>query len=166
MTKEPLPGRGKERQLTTVERRIEAPVEQVFGTLADPWLIPVWVVGATHIRNVDAEWPAPHSRIHHQVGAWPLSISDSTAVVRYEEPSVLVLQGRAWPIGEVRIELTVQPDGAGSLVRMGEAPTYGTARILDNPLQRKLLAARNRESLARLAAVAENRRPVPAMPQR
>lgn len=157
MGKEPRPGRGKERPLTTVQRRIAAPPEKVFKTLCDPWLIPVWVVGATHIRDVDDDWPAPRSRMHHQVGPWPFSISDSTAVVRYEPPECLVLQGRAWPLGEVRIELRVTPERDGSLVEMGEAPTHGTARLVDNPVQRWVLAARNRESLARLAAIAENR---------
>jgi uncharacterized protein YndB with AHSA1/START domain len=137
---------------------MDAPPEQVFEVMSDAWLIPVWVVGATHIRSVDESWPEPDSRMHHQVGPWPVSISDSTAVVRCEPPDCLVLQGRAWPIGEVRIELRVEADGATSLVTMGEAPTHGTARLLDNPVQRWLLAARNRESLARLAAIVENRR--------
>jgi hypothetical protein len=56
------------------------------------------------------------------------------------------------------MEFTVEADGATSLVSMGEAPTHGAARLLDNPLQRRLLGARNRESLARLAAIVENRR--------
>jgi hypothetical protein len=70
----------------------------------------------------------------------------------------LVLQGRAFPFGEVYIELVVEPDGAGSVVHMGEAPSYGPARVLDNPLQRWLLAVRNKESLARLRDVVEHRR--------
>jgi hypothetical protein len=43
---------------------------------------------------------------------------------------------------------------------MAEAPSYGTARVLDNPVQRWLLAARNRESRSRLAAIVENRQAV------
>lgn len=140
--------------------RIDAPPDRVFESLSDPWLLPVWVVGATHIRDVDDNWPDAGSMVHHQVGAWPLTISDVTAVVECEAPSRLVLQGRAWPFGEVYIELLVEDDGGGSLVRMREAPSYGAARVVDNPLQRWLLAARNRESLARLRAVVENRRQV------
>jgi hypothetical protein len=146
--------------MTVVERMIAADPERVFSVLTDPWMLPVWVVGATHIRDVDEGWPHPPARVHHQVGAWPFAISDATAVVECEAPRRFVLQGRAWPMGEVRIELEVEPAGDGSCVRMAEAPSYGPARVLDNPLQRRLLAARNRESLNRLADVVENRRAV------
>jgi hypothetical protein len=132
----------------------------VFESITDAWLLPVWVVGATHIRDVDANWPEPGSMVHHQVGAWPLAISDVTAVVECDPPERLVLQGRAWPFGEVYIQLTVAPDGAGSRVTMGEAPSYGAARLLDNPLQRWVLGRRNLECLYRLRAVVENRRVV------
>lgn len=157
---EPDVNRTPKRPMTTVERVIAGEPERVFEVLTDAWLMPVWVVGATHIRDVDAGWPAPPARMHHQVGPWPLSLSDSTAVVECERPRRFVLQGRAWPLGEVRIELTVEPHPDGSRVTMAEAPSHGAARMLDNPVQRKLLAARNRESLARLAAVVENRRAV------
>jgi uncharacterized protein YndB with AHSA1/START domain len=157
MTKEPKPGRGKDRPMTTVTRHVAAAPDRVFDLLSDAWLLPVWVVGATHIRSVDETWPQPGSSTHHQVGPWPFSISDATEVVRIDPSRELVLQGRAYPAGEVRIELSVEPDGDGCLVRMAEAPTHGPARALDNPLQRRLLAARNRESLARLADLAENR---------
>lgn len=155
---EPKVGREPKRPMTAVERVIGAEPQRVFEVLSDGWLFPVWVVGATHIRDVDASWPQPRSRIHHQVGPWPIAISDSTAVVEHEPPHRFVLQGRAWPLGEVRIELTVEPHEGGSLVRLAEAPSYGTARVLDNRLQRWLLAARNRESLARLADIVEHRR--------
>ena len=69
-----------------------------------------------------------------------------------------MLQGRAFPFGEVYIELLVRAEGDGSLVTMGEAPSYGAARVVDNPLQRWLLGRRNKESLDRLRDVVENRR--------
>ena len=87
-------------------------------------------------------------------------MTDVTAVVECVEPERLILQGRAYPFGEAYIQLLVEPDGDGSLVRMGEAPSYGPARVIDNPVQRWLLAARNRESLARLQSIVENRREV------
>lgn len=159
MTTEPELGRGRDRPKTTVSRHVAASAERVFDAMTDAWLLPVWVVGATHIRTVDANWPARGSRVHHQVGAWPFSISDSTAVAECDPPRKLALQGRAYPFGEARIELTVEPDGAdGATVTMAEAPSHGPARLLDNPLMRMVLAARNRECLNRLAAVVENRR--------
>jgi uncharacterized protein YndB with AHSA1/START domain len=149
--------RGPDRPMTAVERRIDATPEQVFDVVTDGWLLPLWVVGATHIRQVDDAWPQPDSCVHHQVGAWPLLISDTTAVVECDPPRRLVLQARAWPVGEARVELRVEPCDGGALVRMAEAPTHGMAKWFDSPVQRRLLVARNRESLARLAAVAENR---------
>jgi uncharacterized protein YndB with AHSA1/START domain len=160
MSHPPKLGRGKDRPRTEIRQRIDAPPDRVFGVLSDAWLLPVWVVGATHIRDVDDTWPKPGSMVHHQVGAWPLAISDVTAVVECSPPTRLVLQGRAWPFGEVYIELTVTPDGDGSVVTIGEAPSYGAARVADNPLQRWLLAQRNRESLQRLRSLVENRREV------
>jgi uncharacterized protein YndB with AHSA1/START domain len=158
MNHDPKLGRGQERRKTEVERAVAAPPERVFSVLKDPWLLPVWVVGATHIRDVDDEWPAPGSQVYHQVGAWPFALSDKTAVVECDDPRRLVLQGRAFPLGEVYIELTVQPEGDGSVIRMAEAPSYGPARLFDNRAQRWLLAARNRESLDRLCSIIENRR--------
>lgn len=140
---------------------MDAAPEDVFATLADPWMLPVWVVGATHIRGVDDDWPAPGSQVHHQVGAWPIAISDVTEVVESDPPRRLVLQARGYPLGEARIVLTVEADGTGSVVCMTEAANRGVARRFDNPLQRRFLSARNRESLDRLAAIAETRRPTP-----
>jgi uncharacterized protein YndB with AHSA1/START domain len=142
---------------TSVRQHIDAPPDHVFETIADPWRLPLWVVGAVHIRAVDEGWPAEGTRIHHQVGAWPVTVSDSTVVVEIDPPKRLVLQGRAWPFGEARIELLVEPDGRGTLVEMREAPTHGPPRVLDNRLFRRLLAVRNRECLLRLAVLAEER---------
>lgn len=143
--------------MTTVEKRIAAAPDEVFDVLADGWLFPVWVVGATHMREVDAGWPSPGTRLHHQVGPWPLSISDTTQVLEGDPPRRLVLQARGYPFGQVRIVLTVEPDPGGSLVRMAEAPTHGLVKYLDNPLLRALLTWRNRECLNRLADIAEHR---------
>src|SRR4051794_41928963 len=104
-----------------------APPDQVFQALSDPWLLPVWVVGATHIRDADANWPAPGSKVHHQVGAWPIALSDVTAVVECVEPERLVLQGRGHPLGEGHIPFVVGPPGGGAPVRVGEGPRYGPA---------------------------------------
>ena len=92
------------------------------------------------------------------MGGWPVTVSDSTQVIELDPPKRLVLQGRAWPFGEARIELIVEPDGDGALVRMREAPTHGPPAVFDNRLFRRILAVRNRECLQRLAVLAEERR--------
>jgi hypothetical protein len=160
VTKQPDPGRTPDRPMSVVERVMAGDPDRVWAVLSDGWLYPVWVVGATHMRDVDAGWPHEGARLHHQVGAWPVLLADTTQVVQSEQSNRLVLQARAWPVGEARIDITIESHPDGALVRMAEAPTHGRARWLDNPLLRKLLVARNNESLERLAAIVENRQVV------
>ena len=144
-------------QMTTVRRTIAAPPGQVFDQLADGWIYSAWVVGASHIRDVDSDWPAVGTCIHHRVGPWPFSVDDVTEVVEVESGSSMVLHARAWPVGEARVELRIEPEGSGSVVTMSEAPTSGAGSWIDNPLQRFILRRRNIESLARLSGLAERR---------
>jgi uncharacterized protein YndB with AHSA1/START domain len=143
--------------LTTVCREIAVHPDRVFDQLADGWIFSAWVVGASHIRDVDPEWPAVGARLHHRVGPWPVSIDDTTQVLEVVPGSRLVLQARAWPFGEARVELTIEAAAFGSTVIMAEAPTHGAGRVFDNPLQRVVLRRRNMESLTRLACLAEKR---------
>src|SRR4051794_16275376 len=99
---------------TTVSRHIDATPGRTFEVMSDPWLYPLWVVGAVHIRAVDPTWPQPGAELHHQVGAWPVTIKDSTAVVDYDPPTRIVLRGRAWPLGEAHIELCVSAVNGGT----------------------------------------------------
>ena len=39
-------------------RVVAATPDQVWRVLADGWLYPLWVVGATRMRDVDEHWPA------------------------------------------------------------------------------------------------------------
>jgi len=73
------------------------------------------------------------------------------------------MQAHAWPVGEARIEVLVEPTAEGSMVTMTEWPVRGIGRWVRNPLQDLVLRRRNRESLARLASIAE-KRPVPPAP--
>lgn len=50
---------------------INASTDDVWSVLSDGWLYPLWVVGASRMRDVDEDWPAVGSRIHHSVGVWP-----------------------------------------------------------------------------------------------
>lgn len=133
-----------------------APPEGVWAVLADGWLYGAWVVGAAHIRQVETAWPGVGSRIHHKAGPWPLSIQDSTSVLVSEPASELVLQARGWPLGEARVRLVLEPDGAGGcVVTMEETLVSGPAARLHNPATAALLRARNTESLARLGDLVE-----------
>lgn len=129
--------------------------EDVFAVLEDGWLFPSWVVGASRMRDVASEWPAPGSRLHHSFGVWPVLIDDVTEVLAYEPPRRMVLKAKGWPIGEARVTIHVQPKGEKSLVRIQEEAIAGPGnlipqRLLDIPLQ-----LRNEETLHRLAYLAE-----------
>jgi uncharacterized protein YndB with AHSA1/START domain len=140
-----------------VSRVIRTDPGQVFAILADGWLYPLWVVGATHMRAVDGTWPEVGSRLHHSVGAWPLQIKDSTEVVAVEPGQLLELHARAMPAGTARVRLILEPVPEGTLVTMGEQSESGPARLLPRSVESTLLAARNAEALDRLADVAVNR---------
>ena len=141
----------------SVQHTIAASPAQVWRVLADGWLYTGWVVGASHIRAVDDGWPGVGTSIHHAVGGWPLLIRDRTEVLESVPAQRLVLRARAWPMGEARVELDLQAEGTGCTVTMTEHPTRGPGRWVHTPLQQRVLEARNREGLARLAAVVEGR---------
>src|SRR6478752_3157184 len=62
-------------------RHLQAAPETVWEVLSDGWLFPVWVVGASRMREVDDHWPEPGARLHHSVGAWPVLLDDETEVL-------------------------------------------------------------------------------------
>ena len=142
--------------MVTVSRRIAVEPARVFAVLADGWTYPLWVVGATHMRRVDPEWPSVGSQLHHSVGVWPLTLEDCTEVVAVEPDRRLELRAHAWPGGNARIEIVLEPDGSGTWVRMSERTERGPARLIPRPVQDVLLYPRNVESLKRLHAIAEN----------
>ena len=140
---------------TTWEARCSP--DAVFAVLADGWLYSGWVVGASRIRSVDDEWPAEGTSIQHSVGAWPLLINDSTTVLEVDPGRRLVLEARAWPTGEARVDIRVEPSPAGSRITIVEDVVAGPATLIPKVLREPLLQARNREALRRLALRAERR---------
>src|SRR4051794_27375168 len=106
--------------MVTVERFTAASPDAVWRVLADGWAYSNWVVGTSAIRDVDAEWPAEGSRVHHSVGAWPLVISDTTHVLECEPGRRLKLRARGWPLGEAHVEVELHPERGGTRVVMHE----------------------------------------------
>lgn len=150
-------GYGNAAGVSTVSRHVDVPPEKVFRILSDGWLYGLWVVGASHIRGVDDGWPAVGARIHHAVGGWPVLVRDRTVVTRVDPDRRLELSARAWPFGSACVVLTLEPDADGTTIRMKESPTSRIAAAAHNAVTDRLLDHRNNESLARLAALAENR---------
>lgn len=127
----------------------------VWAVLADGWSYAGWVVGASHIRDVDTGWPEIGTRIHHSVGPWPLVIQDTTEVVRCEPAHLLELDARLWPMGAARITFTLYARSESlTEVRMAEHVVRGPSAFLPTFLQDLVLIPRNRETLARLKALA------------
>lgn len=71
-------GGGGQGVVATVTAVINGTPDAVFAVLADGWAYAGWVVGASHVRAVEAGWPARGSKLHHASGAWPLVMEDET----------------------------------------------------------------------------------------
>ncbi len=140
-----------------VQRRLNCSPEQVFAVLRDGWTYPVWVVGASRMRSVDEGWPAPGTKLHHSFGVWPLLLNDTTEVLELDPGHRIVLEAGGWPIGNARVEITVEAAADGSLVSMAEDVSDGPARLVPQPVRVAGIDVRNRETLRRLALLAEGR---------
>ena len=138
-------------------RMLKCTPQDVFDVLADGWSYATWVVGAARIRDVDPDWPAVGSRIHHSVGLWPLLISDDTEVDHVDAPHRLRLKVRLWPTGSGVVTMTCTAKDGGTEVTMEEQLVSGPAALLPRPVKDAMLHARNVEALNRLAYLAENR---------
>ncbi|HET7196894.1 MAG TPA: SRPBCC family protein [Nocardioides sp.] len=143
--------------MSTNKRLVQATPDQVWSVLADGWLYPLWVVGASRMREVDAEWPEPGARLHHSVGTWPLLIDDTTEVVESNPGATLTLRARAWPSGEAGVTLHLRPNGTGTEVVIEEDAESGPATLVPKVLRDPPLRWRNVETLRRLAYLAERR---------
>ena len=136
---------------------MHATLEQVWALLSDGWLYPVWVVGASRMREVDETWPEVGSKLHHSVGAWPLLIDDNTEVTDASPFHSLTLRARAWPVGEASVHLRLDAVGAETQVTIEEEPVSGPGALVPPPARGLALRWRNSETLRRLAFIAERR---------
>ncbi|QOC25156.1 SRPBCC family protein [Microbacterium hominis] len=141
--------------MSTNVRMLNCSPEEVFRVLADGWLFPGWVVGASRMRAVDEEWPATGSRLQHSFGVWPALIDDETVIEHVERPRQIVLRAKGWPMGEARVVIDVKPRGNHSIVRIQEEAVSGPAAFIPRILMDLLLHWRNAETLHRLAFLAE-----------
>jgi hypothetical protein len=141
----------------SVEREIAATRQQVWNVIADGWTYSQWVVGNARMRAVDPRWPAPGSLIHHTIGIWPVVLDDETEVESSTPSEELVLLAKGRPFGGARITLRLSDSGAGCRIEMAEVPVGGPLNWVPRRLALAAAHPRNRECLARLAALAERR---------
>jgi hypothetical protein len=142
-----------------ITRRINAPTGVVWSVLADGWMYATWVVGASRVRLVDPQWPAPGSRLHHSIGIWPALINDHTEVLTAAPGRELLLLARGWPAGEATVRIRVTPGSHpdSSTLSIVEDATGGPGKLLPRAARQLLIAPRNAESVHRLAFIAEGR---------
>jgi Polyketide cyclase / dehydrase and lipid transport len=138
-----------------VRHTTPATAEAVWNVLADGWLYPSWVVGAARMRAVDAGWPGVGTQLHHSVGTWPLLLNDTTRVLASRPARELVLRARAWPVGEAKVEIVLEPAGGGCEIVMREDAVSGPGTLLPRSVRAALIEPRNTETLTRLAYLAE-----------
>jgi uncharacterized protein YndB with AHSA1/START domain len=143
--------------MATNTREIKTTPDKVWAVLSDGWLYPVWVVGATRMRDVEGHWPEVGARLHHSAGVWPAVIDDNTEVLEAEPGRYLKLRARGWPLGEAEVAITLSPAGAHTLVEIEETAVSGPGAMIPKPVEDLAIKYRNVETLRRLAYVAENR---------
>jgi uncharacterized protein YndB with AHSA1/START domain len=143
--------------MSTTVRTFAASPEQIFAVLSDGWTYSDWVVGTSHIRDVEEAWPAVGSKLHHKAGPWPVSLQDSSTVLEMTPDRHLRLKAGLWPLGEAVVDLTLEPLGPDrTKVVMREQFDAGPLQGLRNQLHDRILHRRNVEALSRLADLVEH----------
>ena len=143
--------------MATNTRDIAATPDQVWAVLSDGWLYPVWVVGATRMRDVDEAWPAVGTALHHSAGVWPLVIDDETRVLDSEPGRSLRLRAKGWPAGEAEVLIELEDLGGTTRVSIHEKAVSGPGSLMPQFVEAPLMKLRNTETLNRLAHVVEGR---------
>jgi hypothetical protein len=112
-----------------VQRGFSCSPEQVFAVLHDGWTYPVWVVGASRIRDVNGGWPGPGTKLHHSLWGVAAVLDDTAEALEIEPGQRLVVEARGWPVGKARVDITVKPgSGARPYPLMGGRAVLMTRR--------------------------------------
>ena len=140
-------------------REISASPAHVYAVLIDPRSYPSWLSGASEIREVDADWPAPGSRFHHRVRFGPFSIADSTQMIAAQPGKRIELAVRARPFISAIVTFVLVGDDRGCMVSFEEEPRIRLVGNLVRPLLDPMTHVRNHHSLKRLEQVATRSMP-------
>ena len=143
--------------MSVTQRDMPCPPDAVYAVLADGWLLGLWVVGASRIRDVDENWPLPGATAHHSVGTWPLLLNDTTSVIGVVPDRSLKLRARGWPAGEADVLIEIAPAPRGCRVTITEDAVKGPGLLVPKPLRSAGMHWRNVESLRRLEYLAVGR---------
>lgn len=144
--------------MAVTQKEIEASPVEVFEVLMDPRHCAHWVVGAKEVRKVDATWPELGSAFHHTLGVGVFTLKDKTILTEFERPGRLVLHARARPAGVAEVVLELRATERGCMATMRERPISGPAKLVPRPIMEVMINLRNKESLRRLAQLAQGER--------
>ena len=147
--------------MATNNRYIDAPPSSVWDVLADGWLYPVWVVGATRIRDVDDTWPAEGAEDPPLGGG----VADDhwTTTRRWWRPDpvlLLRLRARLWPFGEASVTIRLTASGAGTEVTIEEDAVAGPGGSFPS----RCAGCRSRSATSRPSSVSRSSRRDAARP--
>lgn len=143
--------------MVEVSRTVEVAAKHVFEVLADGWSYAAWVVGNSHIRDVDPDWPAVGARIQHSAGLWPAQFRDWSEVTAVVPDRMIELRAHLWLLGAATVRIELVPTAGATRMVMSERVVAGPAALLPGPVQDVLLRARNHEVLHRLGDLAVGR---------
>jgi uncharacterized protein YndB with AHSA1/START domain len=143
--------------MSTNTRVMSATPEKVWSVLSDGWLYPLWVVGASRMREVDEGWPEKGTRLHHSVGTWPALLDDTTEVLEVQPLSMIKLRARTWPAGSANVVIRLNAVGTDTEVSVEEDAVHGPAVLVPKVVRDAGLKWRNVETLRRLAYIVERR---------
>lgn len=143
--------------MTVNSRVVDGSPAKVWDVLADGWLYPVWVVGASRMREVTDDWPAVGAKLHHSVGVWPALLDDHTEVLESVIGHSLKLRARAFPAGAAEVLITLDEEGTSTRISIDESVINGPASYIPSPLEAAAMKWRNGETLQRLAFIVEGR---------
>lgn len=149
------------RTMARNEQFIDAPPREVWGVLADPRCYATWVVGTSEVRAADPDWPRPGSVFRYGVTYGPVRHRGLTRVIAATALVHLELHIHAAPMPDARVIIELQPEGEGTRLSLTERPAHRLLSALSGPLGHGLIRLRNRESVRRLAGLAEGRLPLP-----
>lgn len=136
---------------------VAAPPEEAFRLLEDPTAFERLVAGARKVRRFDSRWPDPGTRLHHTLGIPPLVVRDHTEVVANRPGESLVLEAKAGPLGQFRVEFSFEADDGGCRLTVSEQPCAGPAAWPGvRRLTRMALGVRNREICRRYRKLARS----------
>lgn len=141
--------------MSRTRRQMTCTPEAIFEVLTDGWLYAGWVVGASRVRLVESGWPSPGTAIHHSFGIWPVLIDDETRALEYVPNRLLRLRARGWPMGEAEVVIEAEPAPGGTAVTITEDAVAGPGTLVPKPARDAVLGVRNKETLQRLAMLAE-----------